>query len=108
MKIFLFLSLLILSGCTSAHNSFIEDMNVVVTDYNDFKKYRNRLYELDDQDLVQINNDEKGNTIYHHKQYDRGFKKYCEYYIVVEPKGETIIGWGFENNATSKYCEIRN
>lgn len=110
MRYFIFFLLTgwMLIGCTSAHNSFIESMNLLVSDYNNFQKYRNRYYKLDDRDLVKINKDKIGHIVYHYKQYDKGFKKYCEYYVVVNPKNKIIIDWGFEDNLTSQYCEIRN
>ncbi|CAA6805807.1 MAG: Unknown protein [uncultured Sulfurovum sp.] len=82
-------------------------MKTTVSDYNDFKKYRNKLPYLDDSTIVKISKDTKGNIVYHHKTNLNGIRKnYCEYYIVVDPKGETMISWGFEDDKTKKYCAI--
>jgi len=81
-------------------------MNAIVSDYSDFKKNRNTAY-LNDSTIVKTNKDVKGNTVYHYKTNQNGRRKnYCEYYIVVEPKSQTIIDWGFENKQTAKYCAI--
>jgi len=110
MKYILILSFiaLVFSGCVSSHDRFIRNMYAASEHYNNTKRPRSQYAFVADGKLTTVTLDKNKNEIHHHKYYDRGFKRYCEYYIIFSPNKQEILGWGFENNATAKYCEIRN
>ena len=110
MKYIIILSFIvfIFNGCSSRHELFIDNMYAMSEHYNNTKRPRSEYAFVADGKLTTITIDKNKNEIHHHKYYDRGFKKYCEYYIILRPSDKEILGWGFENNSTAKYCEIRS